>query len=363
VALPPSVPPPAPDSLTPAGGSAKSLELILNQHSPEDSDIIKSAARVQAGLDRIRLKVAAAGENADGSPLVRGTAVPQLDLVREAAARHPLALVIEAADATDPKLLQLVEETRAQGVPVVLIGLPSAGAELHATGGPASKPGTQGGPAPSAGSGTPTKAPLVIVAPPAFGQSARQLVASAARNAGNAHLEPKAGAILVIHSLTDSYIEGRASALREALKEASVGGVDEIRFEHGIEPTVKRVVDRLRARPKVALVFSTDTVSMTVMRQAANELGENRPFIPAGYTADENVGNSVRMGSVAAAAEFNPVRLVRRAIRAGVAAARGQEVPPRIEVDVAFHDSPASAGAPTNYGPRQRPPDAAKKGP
>ena len=60
--------PSAPDGLAPATGSARSVELVLGRHIPEDSELIKASARVQAGLDTVKLKVEVLGENPDGTP-------------------------------------------------------------------------------------------------------------------------------------------------------------------------------------------------------------------------------------------------------------------------------------------------------
>jgi ABC-type sugar transport system substrate-binding protein len=362
-ALPPAIPPPAPDSLAPAPGAAKSVEVILSQHIPEDSDVIKSAARVQAGLDKVRVKIDVLGENPDGSRAGGATPAEQLELVRAAAARRPLALVVEPADPADPKLLQTLEEARAQGLPVVVIGTPISGAGAGSASASDGKPKAQNGSSPASGSGgspasgSGSARPIIVVAAPSFRHSAHQLVASAMRNAKNAHLNPKDGAIILINKFGDSFLESRVAALYEALKDAGIATVEEVHDEQQlIEPTAKLLTKHLEANPKLVLVFSTDTHGTTIARQVVNELVEKRPFIIAGYTADDTVGNVVRMGTMAAAAEFAPVRLIRRAINSAVAAARGKEVPARIETEVAFHDSAATTGAPPNVNPRRGPP-------
>jgi ABC-type sugar transport system substrate-binding protein len=369
-APPAATPPPAPDLLPTALSATKAVELILNRHEPEEAEILKSAARVQAGFDKVKLKIAVSGETVERPGERAATPPAQLELVREALARHPTALIIEPADPKDPKLLETIEDARTQGVPVVLIDQQHGGSEPNSANRPATKSGdAAAGPATGKGSGAapPSRSTaagtVIVVSPPPFAKSAPQLVASAMRNAKNAGLDPRAGAILAVNTAGDPSTEIRAAALVDALKDAGITEVDEVRFSGGKEGGIKVLTERFQAKPKSALVFVVDAVSMTAVREVGTKLGEGRPFILAGYTSDENIGNLVRMGSLAAAAEFNPVRLVRKAINAGVAAARGKDVTPHLELEATFHDSPPSSGLPKPYGSRPRQEPFEKKGP
>lgn len=87
--------------------------------------------------------------------------------MREAVARHPQALIVEPGDPADKELAKAIHEAQAAKVPVVLLDRPLA-----------------------QGAGN-TGAPTILVEPEPFADSARQLVASAIRNAKNAKLDPR----------------------------------------------------------------------------------------------------------------------------------------------------------------------------
>ena len=148
---------------------ARPIELIASHREATESEELKSRARVQAGIDKVRIRISVAGE--------KDTPGRQADLVREATARHPLALVVEVTDPADRDLAQAIGEARAGGLPVVLVGRPLAGTS----------------PAGSSPSGE-----LILVAPEAFATSARILVDAAINNAKNAKFTVDGGAVLVI---------------------------------------------------------------------------------------------------------------------------------------------------------------------
>ncbi len=207
---------PAPEALDGSASGARSVEMILDHRDPSEIDIVLTAARTQAGLDKIRLR-----------PKVLGDADPpsqQVEFVREALARHPLALIVEPADPSDTRMAEVIRKARADGIPVVLLNRPLAttasnadaakatGAALKESTAPAAaaRPGPSGTPE-SAGFGS-----LVLVAPPSFAPSARQLVASAIRNATNARLDPKGGAVLLVNQFGDLFALERITAIRSA---------------------------------------------------------------------------------------------------------------------------------------------------
>ena len=207
---------------------ARSVELILEHRDPNEADLIEMSARTQAGLDKVKLRTVFLGKK---DPPAR-----QVELVREAVARNALALVIEPADPTDKKLADVIQNARESGIPVVLVGRP-LGAESSSA---AASKGPDRPAKDSAATATAAKSsagatvaftgakPLVVVAPPSFTASARQLVASAIRNAKNAKLDPKGGAVIVSNPGADSFIGERTAAIRSALKENGITAIDEI---------------------------------------------------------------------------------------------------------------------------------------
>ncbi len=158
--------------LAAATTGVKSIELILSGGRDIDEiETEKSAARMQAGLDKARLRITVVGEENPEQGPKPAVLRDQATLVREAIARHPQAMIVDPGDPGDPDLAKAIQEAHAAKVPVVLLGRPMAGV--------ATNPGT---------SATPS---TILVAPQPFADSARQLVAAAIRNASNAKLDPK----------------------------------------------------------------------------------------------------------------------------------------------------------------------------
>ncbi|MFI5455385.1 MAG: sugar ABC transporter substrate-binding protein [Isosphaerales bacterium] len=322
--------------------AAKTLELILDRRDPDEEGIVSAAARIQGGLDMVKLKISLLGE--------QDLPARQVDLVREALARHPLALIVEPADPTDRRLAQVIDEARGEGVPVVLLGRSLAGDQgtspnlanaKPATGNSPTQPGT--GPGAATVPNPRSRKPLVVVKPPPFASSAQQLVASAIRNAKNAHLAPQGGAVLVINTIGDPFIQDRVAAIRSALEAIGISTIKEVSFSKMSEEGSKLLTARLKADPKLVLVFSVDSLSSMAARTAMNQILLVRPFIAAGYAAEESYASATQMGDFAAVALFAPTRQVRKAVNAAVALAQGRTVPSLIELPIVVSDSPADS--------------------
>ncbi len=343
--------------------AARSVELILDRRDPEEEGIVATAARTQGGIDMVKLKLALLGE--------RDRPARQVDMVRESLARRPLALIVEPADPTDRRLAQVIDEARGEGVPVVLLGRPLAGDQGTAPNLVDTKPANGNGATQSgAGQGATSppnpgsRKPMVLVKPPSFTSSAQQLVASAIRNAQNARLEPKGGAILMINTIGDPFIPDRALAIRSALKANGITKIEEVSFSKHAEDGSKRLTERLEADPKLVMVFSVDSLSSLATREVMTAIEADRPFILAGYAAEESYAQSTRMADFAALALYAPTRLVRRAIATAVNLAQGRNVPSVIELPIEVYDSPddsttakspsynKSKSPPSKIGPR-----------
>lgn len=315
------------DSTTPlavdsssASPEARSIELVLDRHDPEESEIFKSAARTEAGRDRLRLRISAL-ENNDLSSR-------QAELVRQAAGRKPIAVIVEPADPADPRLAQAVAEISLV-TPVFVLYRPLEGLKKEGSADSA-KPGGR----------------VIVVTPPTFTESARRLVASAMRNAKNAGLNPTAGAVLAVNTISDPFIDERVQAIRDQLRAAGIKQVAEIRFASRVEDGVKRLTEQLKKDLKPTLVFGVDSPSMSACREVSNQIVDERPFITAGYSAEEQLGVIARSGDLAAVAEFMPTRLIRKAIFTAAAAAEGKPLPDKIELAIVIDDSPPDSGLP-----------------
>jgi ABC-type sugar transport system substrate-binding protein len=331
--------------------SGKGIELVLDWHGAEETEVLKSAARTQAGHDTARLKIAVLGEKDSSSR--------QAELVREAVARHSLALVLEPADPSDPGLALAVREAQDAGVPVVLFGRALAVSQPVEVAHADAKTGKVGAsPAPIQGTqaspGSRPARPPIVVMPPSFVPSAQLIVASAIRNAKNAGITPQKAAVLLVDTRSDSFVEQRVTAVRDALKAHQITTIKEIRFESDSTRAARLLSDFLRANPDIVLVFALDYHSFIATRQVSNDLAAERSLIKAGYTSDEQLANTTQFGEFAALAEFTPTRLIRKAITTAGAAAQGRDVPRRVEVQIIFHDSPEKTGVVKSQAKGQR---------
>jgi ABC-type sugar transport system substrate-binding protein len=338
---------PVPPGLDADSVGARSIEMVLDRRDANETEVVAAAARMQAGIDKVKLRYKILSETE--SP------AHQLDFVREAVARRPLTLIVEPADPTDAALVETLEKARADGIPVVLMNRPlrssGSGAESGKAGGSVANssaaasrgsiPGAQSASKPDG-----QKRPFILVAPPSFTDASRQLVASAIRNAKNAQLDPKGGAILLINTAGDAFIPERSAAVRKALADNGITTVEELRFSKSTSAAAKLLNEKLKANPKLVLVFAIDGQATSACRQVMSELIPDRLYVQAGFPADAVYGDLVRVADFAAVAGFIPNRVVRKAIATAISLAQGREVPSRVEVSVEVHDSDEKSTTP-----------------
>ncbi|MFO0887790.1 MAG: substrate-binding domain-containing protein [Isosphaeraceae bacterium] len=313
--------------------AVRAVELVAAPCAPEDVENRRGHARAMAGLERSRIQIAVTGEGGSGES--------QASLVRKAAGRNPLVLIVEPADPADAELARAVDEARARGIPVVVMGRPLAVKPEAATAREAEK--SKGS---SAGAGA---GPLITTFPQPFADSARQLVEAAVNNASNIGFQPEGGAILVIDRRTDSLGESRLEAMRAALREAGVAPVKEVTFNGEYAEAKQKVQELIKAEPKIGIVVATDHPGLTGAFQVSLEIGDDRKFVVAGYSREDSSAGMAQGGEYAAAAIYAPERLLRKTIAVATAAARGEKQPDLVEVMVPVHVSPRSAGAPKMY--------------
>jgi ABC-type sugar transport system substrate-binding protein len=293
----------------------------------------------------------------------------QVEQIREALLRHPLALVVEPAIPTDRGLDEVVDKARGEGVPVVLLNRPVAGYRGPAArrpraegaiGSTATQPSARQGDAAPADPNS--RSPMVLIRPAPFESSASQLVASAIRNAKNARLDPHGGAILVINSLGDPFTQDRLAAVRKALQAARITRIREVSFSKDSQVGSKLLTAQLQADPKLVLVLSFDSLSSLAAREVMLKLVPDRPFILAGYAAEETYSSSTSMGDFAAVATYSPVRVVRRAIATAVALGQGRHLPSLVELPIEVDDSPPESTTARSPGIYKKKAEAAKRG-
>jgi ABC-type sugar transport system substrate-binding protein len=329
----PRVPPAVGKGLESTAGSAPSVVVFLDRRDPDEEALASGAANFQAGVDRTKLKFANLSEH--------DLPARQSELVREAIERSPLALVIEPADTADRRLLEAVRDARAKGIPVVLLNKLLDGLPAEEPGSGSSKAKTGDAPSPgSPSAGAAQTAPLVLVTAPPFAPFAKQIVASAIRNAKNAHLTPEAGAIIVTNTITDPFAPDRIAAMRAALTAAGIKPILEVSFTKSFEAGSKVLMEKLKANPKIGLVFAIDTVSCDAARDANGKVADANQFIMAGFSSENHISDLTRAGDFAAIAEFVPLRVIRRGVTVAAAVSQGQTVATRIEQPITFYDSP-----------------------
>jgi ABC-type sugar transport system substrate-binding protein len=341
---------PALDGLEIAPVGGKPIELILGRHGAVESEAYATAARVQAGLDKVKLKIDILGE---ADPPAR-----QADFVRDALARNPLALIVEPADPEDARLTEALHDAQAKRVPIVLLNRPLSSGRSSLSG--PSERGAEAAKGTAAIPGGPK--PVVLVTSASFIPPANQLIGSAIRNAKNARLDPKGGAVIVINSDGDSSIEDRARAIRSALRSSVINEIEEVRFSGDLEVGARLVVERLKANPKPVMVFAVDSLSCAAIRHAKDKIIAERPFVMAGFAAEEHYSETAQFGEFAAVAEFAPLRVLRKAIGTAVSLAKGRSLPGRVEVPIIVSDSPENSGLPKGPPVPPSAKDAAKKG-
>jgi ABC-type sugar transport system substrate-binding protein len=326
--------------------SARAVELFLDRRDSDEGEYTIQQARVQAGIDKTKLKI--------NMLELQDFPARQSELVREALRRNPLALILEAADPADRRLAEAVRDARAGGIPVVLLGRPLEGASADSAGSgdgkgasekaqPQKKSGEAKTDAPVRNEG-----PLVLVTATPFAPYAKQLVDSAMRNAKNAKLDPRGGAIILINTSSDAFVNDRVTALQQALSAAGLKTIEQVEFAKDLTLGKSILTERLKAQPKITLVLVVDTQAATACREANTDLVETRPFVMAGFASESQISNLTRTGDYAGVADFAPTRVLRKAISTAAAMVQGREVPSRVEIPIVFFDSPPDSGLATS---------------
>lgn len=315
------------DAAAPLG--MRSVDVVLAPRGNEDIDYLRTAARVQSGLDKVRARVIEIPAPADGAEDAEAAWVARAEAINKAAAENPLAIVVEAPADPVAKLSEAAAAARGRGVVVVALGRPLGG----------EKPAAESA----------STAREILVTPEPLSWSADILVADAIRNAKNGGLDPQNGALLFINSTSDPLVQDRVDALREALKAKGIEAIEELRFAGPADHGREKLNERLKAEPKFALLFATDFVGINIADKLFEPHRETHPYVMAGYSADENhARNQTLVGQFAAVGIYSADRMLRKGINiaAAVAAGRGAEVRDRVEIRVAMFESAPNSALP-----------------
>jgi hypothetical protein len=303
----PAPPPSRSRPATVAGQGVKTLELIPAPKPEADLEYVKGAARIQAGLDTIRVQVA------DPS------ATSQAELVRKSLQGKPGYLLIEAPAEDDAELAAAAGEARAKGITVVALGRSLGGSE----GGPGRE---------------------IVVAPRPFAESAKEIVELAVRNAGTGKVDPKSGAVILAESPGDSLVGDRIAALTDALKAAGVAEVGELRTGRNPEASQAALLEFLKSHPGTNLVIAADGVGVQVAEDVAGAVQDDRAYVIAGYSPDETgCRTQTQVGEYAAIGVYAPDRLIRKGINVAAKLLRGEKVADRVEIETDVMASPVTS--------------------
>ncbi len=327
---------------------AKAIEIILGQHQPNEAEQWKSAARAQSGFDKVKIKVSAVDNDRPKSA--------QTELVGEALARHPRALVVEPADPADSELAAAIDAVRAKGIPVVVVGHALAGSKAATT--------KEADKSAKSSDGQDGRAALAVIAPN-FADSAAQMASALVRVTKISDLDPAGGAIIVVNTAGDPFLADRVTALKEALKGAGVGVVEIASFAADAKAGEKVLKATITAHPKISMVFGVDPTSSSVVREVVSAEDAERLMIAACYTTEDHYATVSRMPHFAAVAEFTPTRVLRKGISTAVALAQGKQMPAMADVRINVGESPIDTNALKAHfhsstkksGPQKRAPD------
>ncbi len=317
-------------SVTPdAAGTVRRIDVIFaTRHDPYLADLERIAARTQAGYEHARLHFFP--DEAQTEPVAKKS---QAAIVRDSIAAKASAIIIDPDAPADQELAAALRDARAAKIPVVLLGHPFT-AETD--------PKSKGA------------APMIVVAPTPFAESAKRLVELSIRNVKNSRLNPAGGAIVIRSSLADRLQDDRATAIREALKEAGIDAIAEVTVPLDTDLGTDQLVKALQQHPLATMAFFLDLYGVSASNNAAPKVRPKIAFIQAGYVVDESRNRTVNAGQYAGIAEYDANRLIRKAVSVAAAAAHGKATKPREVLAVTIVESPAGAGLPTVESPFER---------
>ncbi len=317
-------------SVTPdSAGTVRRIDVIFaTRHDPYLADLERIAARTQAGYEHARLHFFP--DDTQAEPIQKKS---QAAIVRDSIAAKTSAIIIDPDDLADKDLAAALRDARAAKIPVVLLGHP-----LTAETDPKS----------------PGAAPMIVVAPTPFAETAKRLVELSIRNVKNSRLKPEGGAIVIRSTPSDRLQDDRARAIREALKEAGIDAIAEVTVPLDTDLGTDQLVKALQQHPHATMAFFVDLYGVSASNNAAPKVRPKIAFIQAGYVADESRNRAVNSGQYAGIAEYDANRLIRKAVTVAVAAAHGKASKPREVLAVTIVESPAGAGLPNVELPYER---------
>jgi len=304
------VPPPPPelDSLTaPDAAPTLAVEMVLGAEPTTELSAWEQAARVEAGKAKVVFTLT---RLAAGEPPAR-----QAELIRAAAARGVSALMVDPADA--PEVAAALNDVRAGGTPVVLLGRPVPSRD-------------------------PAK-PLALVTYVPSDGPARRLVGLAVAEARGNGMGPDGHALVLRNTKAGRDAGEVADALAGALRAAGVAEVSSLPFDGDSDRAKAELIERLRADPKLAVVMASEATGLTAALNTHDELKASREFSLAGSTSFDR-GSLIAQATCAGLLNRNTSLFGRQAFLHTLKLARGEPTPPAVEVETPLQPRIANVG-------------------
>jgi ABC-type sugar transport system substrate-binding protein len=304
------VPPPPPElsSIPTTAGAvppAKTIDMILvGAESPDRATWI-TAGRQEAGRVKAIFNV--------NRPMPGDPPAAQADLIRESVKRGASALIVEAADA--PEVNEALNDVRAQGTPVLLIGRP----------------------VPSKDPSRPF--PRVVRAP--YDKVADGLVGAVMSDARSLGLkEPHA--LVTLNTGCGPEAKTEAELIEAALKKAGVAQVEIVPFNGDPEIGRNALNARIESDPKAQIIIGQEDQGVSALLKIYEDTKAKHVLSLGGLMTVDQLSNPAGMTNCAGIVDRNVPSFAREAVRRAQALAQGDPVPDEVVVPLPFHPRSAA---------------------
>lgn len=319
------VPPRSPElkklkSLTAAPAAPRIAMILQAQDSPE-RDVWVTAGRQEAGLGHAILTVDRPGPDEPPSA--------QAGLIRKVAGQAASALVVEAAD--DPEVTRALQEVRAKGTPVVVMGRKVA---------------------PLGGS-----APLASVRHTPAAETAAVLAEALVADAKSSGLPDGTRALIVSNAKSRPGTDEMAAALEAQLKANGVPSVERLTFDGPYEKGTEALTAKLAASPEIGMLLATEDLALAAALSTAGALKAKRTLSMIGFTTVDKTINPNALSSCAVVVDRNVPMIARQAVLLALKLARKQPTSLDLIVPQPVHGRNTSASAFRPATPSLPPPE------
>jgi ABC-type sugar transport system substrate-binding protein len=297
------VPPPAPElnalpGLNP-NPTALSVAMIFPPAPAPDHEVWEQAARLEAARAKVIFVVT---RPSPGDPPAR-----QAELIRDAAASKTSALLVDPAD--DPKVVEALNDARAGGTTVVLIGRR-----------------------------VPDRDPAKPLARATFvpiEEPARRLVGAMVKDVKADGLPADGLALIVTRAGAGAGDRETADALAAELKAAGFAGPEVVTIENDIAKGTQVLEDRIKADPKVTALLALGETEISAAINARKALKEaKRVVVVGGCLSINSTLTTEARAACAGVLDRSQPSLAAQAFRLAYRLAQGEAAPVVREVPI-----------------------------